>query len=114
MSDIVRETKARVKVADVLERLGARFDTEVYAAWDDEERFYCPFCDDLLSERPAGRANEMKGLWHCFACDSGGDIFSAVRKARGVDFDEALQWVLDQFPVEVKEVDPWADEQDAP
>lgn len=113
MSDIVRETKARVKVADVLDRLGAQFYAESYAAWDDEVRFYCPFCEDLDSDKPAGRANDMKGVWHCFACNAGGDIFTAVQKARGVGFDEALQWVLDQFPVEVREVDPWADEQGA-
>jgi DNA primase len=110
--DLVARTKARVKIVDVLERLGARFPVDDWgsAAWDDETSFYCPFCDDLGSHKAAGRANELKGLWHCFACGSGGDIFNAVKQARAVSFDEALQWVLDQFPEEVKEVDPWAAE----
>lgn len=109
MTDIVTETKARVNVTHVLERLGARFPI-TYASWDDETQFFCPFCDDLASERPAGRANEMKGLWHCFACGSGGDIFNAVRQARNVPFDEALQWVIEEFPKEAIDVDPWAEE----
>lgn len=109
--DLVAKTKARVNVVDVLEKLGARFSTdEWHRVWDDEATFFCPFCEDLMSGKPAGRANEAKGLWHCFACGSGGDIFNAVKQARGVKFDEALQWVLEQFPEEVTEVDPWAEE----
>lgn len=110
--DIVAKTKARVNVVDVLERVGARFPTDDWAknAWDDETSFFCPFCDDLVSDKAAGRANEMKGLWHCFACGSGGDIFNVVRQARGVKFDEALQWVLDQFPEKAVNDDPWAAE----
>jgi len=109
--DVVARTKARVNVVDVLERLGARFPSdEWHRVWDDETTFFCPFCDDLASRKAAGRANELKGLWHCFACGSGGDIFNAVRQARGVPFDEALQWVLDQFPEVEVEHDPWAEE----
>jgi CHC2 zinc finger len=108
--DVVARTKARVSVVAVLEKLGARFPWQTSDAWDDETSFYCPFCDDLASRKAAGRANEVKGLWHCFACGSGGDIFNAVRQARGVEFNEALQWVLDEFPEEVTEFDPWAEE----
>jgi DNA primase len=110
--DLVARTKARVNVVDVLDKLGARWPTDAWGnnAWDDETAFFCPFCEDLTSDKAAGRANELKGLWHCFACGSGGDIFNAVRQARGVKFDEALQWVLDQFPEEVTEFDPWAEE----
>jgi len=109
--DVVARTKARVNVVNVLQKLGARVPPDDWMQdWDDEVRFFCPFCEDLASGKPAGRANDSKGLWHCFACGSGGDIFNAVRQARGVKFDEALQWVLEQFPEEVTEVDPWADE----
>lgn len=107
--DLVARTKARVKVSEVLSRLGAHYPLDKFA-WDDEESFFCVFCEDLDSGKPAGRSNEMKGLWHCFACGQGGDIFTAVRLARAVPFDEALQWVLNEFPETEVEVDPWAEE----
>lgn len=105
-----KKVKARVDVANVLEALGARFDIET-GGWDDEDRFYCPFCADLGSNKPAGRANSLTGLWFCFACGSGGDIFTAVKLARGVDFNEALQWVLDKWPEQEVDFDPWATEE---
>lgn len=111
--DVVKRTKARVNAVDVLEALGATFPWSANEGFwgDDEAPFFCPFCEDRDSRNPAGRVNEMTGLWFCFSCGNGGDIFTAVRKARGVGFDEALQWVLDKWPEEVTDFDPWADEE---
>lgn len=105
MSDDLTRLKARVSVEDVLIKLGAVFPN----TWGitDEAPFFCPFCDDAGSSKPAGRANELVGLWHCWACNRGGDIITAVRESGIADFNDALQWLLDEFPKEVEDVDPW-------
>ena len=103
--------KSQVSVFSVLEKAGARFTTGTYMR--DEEPFFCPFCDDLGSSKPAGRANDMAGLWHCWSCNRGGDIFTAAQeylkdRDESAGFNEALQFILDEFPTkEDEDTDPW-------
>lgn len=102
--------KSKVQVFAVLEKAGAKFTTGTYMR--DEEPFFCPFCDDMGSSKPAGRANDMAGLWHCWSCNRGGDVFSAAQYLIGDgekgDFNNALQFILDEFDMkEAEEVDPW-------
>lgn len=109
----VRLIKARVNVMDVLEKMGATA-ADYYAAVADEVSFYCPFCEDKDSRKPAGRANELSGLWHCFACNAGGDVITAVERGLGLGFNEALQWLIEEYPMKEADVDPWSDEQGTP
>ena len=105
------DIKARVNVVTVLERFGAL--PETYGLVFEETKFYCPFCDDIGSTRPAGSADEMKGLWHCWSCDRGGDIFTAVRYGTGItNFNDQIQWVVDNYPDEEVEFDPWRSEEE--
>lgn len=100
----VAKLKARVSVEDVLVELGAVVPATGFLA--QEVPFYCPFCDDIGSTKPAGRLNDLEGLWHCWACNRGGDVISAVREAKGLGFNEALEWLAERYPEEV-DVDPW-------
>lgn len=101
----LEKLKARISVETVLEDLGASIPSTGFLA--DEVPFFCPFCDDIGSSKPAGRLNDMSGLWHCWSCNRGGDIISAVREAKGLGFNEALQYLLDTYPNEEEDVDPW-------
>lgn len=100
--------RARISVLDVLEKANAVFTAD--GAFDEEVPFFCPFCDDVGSTKPAGRANPLKGLWHCWACNRGGDVITAVMEWKGGSFTDALTWLLVEFPSEEVLNDPWADE----
>lgn len=109
-SDIDR-LKARLSVETVLTELGAVFPGAFSMA--QEQPFFCPFCDDVGSSKPAGRANDLEGVWHCWACNRGGDVITAVMEGKGLPFIESMQWLMDQYPEQEVFVDPWANRQGA-
>jgi DNA primase len=47
----------------------------------------CPFHEEKTASMSVDRA---RGLYHCFGCGKGGDIFEFVKETRGVDFGDAL------------------------
>jgi DNA primase len=46
-----------------------------------------------------------KGIYYCFVCHEGGDVFSFVQKRLGMDWPSAVRYVAEKSGVEVKEVD---------
>lgn len=47
----------------------------------------CPFHEE---KTPSMSIDRARGLYHCFGCGAGGDVFGFVQETRGVDFGEAL------------------------
>lgn len=58
----------------------------------------CPFHND---SHPSFLVSPDKGIAYCFACQSGGDIFSFIQKIEGVDFPEAVKILADKAGVEL-------------
>ena len=56
----------------------------------------CPFHND---SKPSLLVSPDKGIAYCFACQSGGDIFSFVQKIEGIDFPAALALLADKAGV---------------
>jgi len=61
----------------------------------------CPFHDD---QNPSLTVDREKGVWHCFGCGAGGDVFSFLQKIDNIDFKEALQQLAEETGVEIKPV----------
>jgi DNA primase len=101
-----KDLKKEVDILDVLEYIGGRIPgSQLKKGWDEEVEVFCPFCADLSSHKPAGRANVLKQLYHCWACGEGGDIFNlALRFLNTRDFPTAAQWIEDHF---LKEATRW-------
>jgi len=60
----------------------------------------CPF----HSERtPSFSVSPEKGLWYCFGCGTGGNIFDFVKKIENVSFPEAARILAEKAGVEVQE-----------
>lgn len=55
----------------------------------------CPFHDD---HEPSLSVDRGKGLFHCFGCGAGGDVFDAVQRFQGVGFKEALAFLKKWVP----------------
>lgn len=61
----------------------------------------CPFHDD---HKPSMNVVPSKGIFHCFVCGSGGDVFSFVQKFHKMEFREALEYLAEKANVKLS---PW-------
>jgi DNA primase len=53
----------------------------------------CPFHDD---HKPSMTIVPAKQIFHCFVCQTGGDVFSFVEKYHKMDFREALEYLAER------------------
>jgi DNA primase len=48
----------------------------------------CPFHEE---KTPSMSVDQARGLYHCFGCGKGGDVFSFVQETQGIDFADSLE-----------------------
>ncbi|GAB5602003.1 DNA primase [Thermus sp. FJN-A] len=58
----------------------------------------CPFHQE---KTPSFYVDEEKGLFHCFGCKAGGDLFAFVERIEGLDFLGALERLAEEAGVEI-------------
>ncbi|MGH7884093.1 MAG: DNA primase, partial [Thermodesulfobacteriota bacterium] len=58
----------------------------------------CPFHDD---KNPSMQVNDEKGLFHCFSCGAGGDIFAFLMRYNNISFFEAAVELAKRANVEI-------------
>jgi DNA primase len=59
----------------------------------------CPF---HAEKTPSFSVSAEKGLYYCFGCHAGGDIFSFLMRHRGLDFHEAARLLAKEAGVELE------------
>lgn len=64
---------------------------------DNEAWACCPFHNE---EEASFSANLTTGLWHCFGCQAGGDVFEFIQKKYGHTFPDALAYIAEAEGVE--------------
>ncbi|MEX2054656.1 MAG: DNA primase [Candidatus Andersenbacteria bacterium] len=90
MGDETTLIKERLDLADViaeymtLQRVGNHF------------KGLCPFHQE---KTPSFVVSPEKGIWHCFGCGEGGDIFTFVQRLEGLDFPETLKMLAERAGV---------------
>jgi len=95
--DPVEEIKAILGVEEVV---GSYIQLKPAAA---NFRGLCPFHHE---KTPSFMVSPEKGIWHCFGCGEGGDIFTFVEKMEGVEFREALENLANKAGVSLQEATP--------
>jgi len=101
--DLSREVVARVRdAADLVEvaqdhvRLKKRGRT-----WEG----LCPFHDE---KTPSFTVDREKGLYYCFGCHAGGDVFKFVMELESLSFPESVERLARQFGVQLPAASPEA------
>ena len=64
----------------------------------------CPFHTE---KTPSVSIDPAKGLYHCFGCGVGGDVFTFVQETQGMDFGETVEMLADRAGIVVRR-DPGA------
>ena len=60
----------------------------------------CPFHGE---KTPSFKVNPATGLWHCFGCGEGGDVFSYVQRRENLEFPDAIRYLADRAGIELTE-----------
>ncbi len=92
--DSVQEIKSRLPIEQLVGQ---------YCQLTKKGRGYvclCPFHNDA---HPSFLVSPDKGIAYCFACNTGGDIFSFYQKIEGVDFPQALRELAEKAGVQLPE-----------
>ena len=88
----IEEIKRRLSIVDLI---------STYISLKKTGRTYtglCPFHDD---KNPSMQVNEEKGLYHCFSCGAGGDMFSFLMDYRNLTFREALEELAEKLGIKI-------------
>lgn len=67
----------------------------------------CPFHDE---KTPSFSVRPALGMWHCFGCGLGGDVFKYVQQKENIDFREAVELLADRYHLEMHYEDAQANE----
>jgi DNA primase len=85
------EEKERVRDAcDIVRIIGEHVSLKAHGR---EYLCLCPFHDD---HKPSMTVVPSKQIFHCFVCQTGGDVFSFVEKFHSMEFREALEYLADR------------------
>ncbi len=70
-------------------------------------RTYMAVCPFHQEKTPSMSLDKARGLYHCFGCDAGGDIFKFVMETQGLSFNDAVEWLAARSGITVRR-DPGA------
>lgn len=62
----------------------------------------CPFHQE---KTPSLNLDLSRGLYHCFGCGKGGDVFTFAQETQGLNFNESVEFLARQAGIQL-EVDP--------
>ena len=90
-------------IAEVREK--ARIDEVVSSyvtlrnAGGGSQKGLCPFHDE---KSPSFHVTPSRGFFHCFGCQTGGDVINFLMKIDALTFGEAVERLADKYGVQLR------------
>ena len=83
--DVLQDLKQQTNIADIIQQF-------VPLKRSGSGRFVgrCPFHND---HSPSMNLNTQMGIYKCFACGAGGDVFKFIMEHEKMDFKAAVEWI---------------------
>jgi DNA primase len=108
MAMISDETIERVReAADIVQIIGEHVNLKRSGA---DFRGPCPFHQGTHRNFSV---SPKKGIYYCFVCHEGGDVFTFLQKRLGMEWPAAVRHVAERVGIEVREVESRSTEKDA-
>jgi DNA primase len=102
------ETIERVReAADIVQIIGEHVNLKRSGA---DFRGPCPFHQGTHRNFSV---SPRKGIYYCFVCHEGGDVFTFLQKRLGMEWPAAVRHVADRVGIEVRETETHTQEKDA-
>ncbi|MDD4318784.1 MAG: DNA primase [Candidatus Peribacteraceae bacterium] len=92
--DVAQDIKNRLSIEDLVGQ---------YCQLQKKGRNFVALCPFHKDSHPSLLVSPDKGIAYCFACQTGGDIFSFYQAIEGVDFRQALKDLGEKTGVRVEE-----------
>lgn len=86
MSDIIEEIKSH-KLSEVVSRF-----VNLQNEGAGRKKGRCPFHNE---KTPSFHLDDRNGLYHCFGCNAGGDVFTFIQNLKQLDFSQAIDYLCD-------------------
>lgn len=93
-SDIISAVRSKANILEVVSQV------VVLKKMGKDYKGLCPFHKE---KTPSFYVNPDKGIYKCFGCGEGGDVFTFMQKARGLGFLDGVKELAHQFGVSIIE-----------
>jgi DNA primase len=90
--DVIAEVRNRAKILDIVSEV------VVLKRAGKDYKGLCPFHHE---KSPSFFVNPDKGIFKCFGCGEGGDVFSFVQKTKGLDFIDSVRELAQKTGVQL-------------
>lgn len=94
--EVIAEVRMRASILEVIS------ETVVLKRAGKEYRGLCPFHDE---KSPSFNVNPDKGIFKCFGCNEGGDVFAFVQRKKGINFIETVRELARKYGVQLVETE---------
>lgn len=91
-NDNVQNVRERVNIVDIISR---------YVTLEKSGKKYKALCPFHGEKTPSFYVDPSTGLYYCFGCQQGGDVFTFLMNIEGWNFVETLRFLADEYNVEL-------------
>lgn len=95
MSDFIPEGK----IAEIRERASILEVIGDFVSLKKAGKNYLGLCPFHSERTPSFTVNEEKGIFHCFGCGAGGNLFNFLMRANNLSFPEAVQELAKRYRI---------------